>query len=57
MKQKVAVGDWVCFQHLGSPAYALVLYVLPSNSLLGDTIVTTYGETHEDNVLEIRRSS
>lgn len=57
MKQRVQVGDWVCFQQLGSPAYALVLYVLPSNSSLGDMIVTTHGETHEDNVLEIRRSS
>ena len=55
MKKKVVVGDWVCFQQLGSPTYALVLYVFHDNSSLGDTIVTTNGETHEESVLEIRR--
>lgn len=57
MKQRVQVGDWVCFQQLGSPVYALVLYILPSNSSLGDMIVTSSGEAREESILEIRRSS
>lgn len=55
MKQRAVVGDWVCFQQLGSPVYALVLYVVDDNSSLGDIIVTSHGECREASILEIRR--
>lgn len=51
----VQVGDWVCYQQLSYPTYALVLYVLEVNSSLGRKIVTTAGECHEPDILEVRR--
>lgn len=54
---KVEVGDWVCFQMLGQPVYAVVMYVLESEpcSSLGRKIITSAGEYHESGTLEIRR--
>jgi hypothetical protein len=54
MTRLVQIGDWICFQQLGSPTYALVLYILDEGSRLGRKVVTTNGEIHESSILEIR---
>ncbi len=50
------VGDWVCFQQLGSLSYGEVIYVIEDPySSLGKRVVTTSGEFREKDALEVRR--